>query len=100
MGTIPLMPDIEVKESKENATLSHFGKFLVNIIEGKENLSYEVTLDKDYWKRLTDEKIEPEVLIEKSFRFLLEREPKESILKSFNLKIISKYFPEYEKEII
>jgi len=40
-----------------------------------------------------------EVLIEESFRFLLEREPNTSILASFNLLLIGQYFPEYEKEI-
>ena len=34
-----------------------------------------------------------------SFRFLLEREPKESILRSFDLTVISRYFSEYEREI-
>jgi hypothetical protein len=29
----------------------------------------------------------------------LEREPKESILRSFELTVISRYFPEYEREI-
>jgi hypothetical protein len=37
--------------------------------------------------------------VEESFRFLLEREPKESILRRFNLTVISRYFPEYEREI-
>jgi len=30
-----------------------------------------------------------------TFRFLLEREPKESILGSFELRDIARYFPEY-----
>jgi hypothetical protein len=30
---------------------------------------------------------------------LLEREPKESILNRFDLSVISRYFPEYEREI-
>jgi len=40
-----------------------------------------------------------ERLIEESFRFLLEREPNSSILPSFDLTIIGRYFPEYETEI-
>lgn len=40
-----------------------------------------------------------ETLIEESFRFLLEREPKESILGRFELSVIARYFPEYPKEI-
>ena len=40
-----------------------------------------------------------EELIEESFRFLLEREPNTSILPSFDLPLIGRYFPEYEHEI-
>lgn len=35
-------------------------------------------------------------LVEESFRFLLEREPKEAILGRFDLALISHYFPEYD----
>lgn len=38
-------------------------------------------------------------LLEESFRFLLEREPKESILRRFELPVIAHYFPEYPREI-
>lgn len=41
----------------------------------------------------------PERLIEASFRFLLEREPKEAILASFDLGQIAAYYPEYPAEI-
>jgi len=40
-----------------------------------------------------------ETLVEESFRFLLEREPKESILSAFELPVIGRYFPEYPAEI-
>lgn len=40
-----------------------------------------------------------ERLIEESFTFLLEREPKESILRSFDLMVIARYFPSYPEEI-
>ena len=40
-----------------------------------------------------------EKLLEESFRFLLERESNTSILSAFDLPVISRYFPEYEKEI-
>lgn len=52
-------------------------------------LSDEVHLD------FTNNKISKEELIKFSFEFLLEREPNTSILSSFELNIISKYFPEY-----
>jgi hypothetical protein len=41
----------------------------------------------------------PEALIEASFRFLLEREPKEAILSRFELPVIERYFPEYPRVI-
>ena len=60
---------------------------------------YNVGLDDEYWRDLTGGKIAKEELIKKSFEFLLEREPKESILSRFNLRIINQYFSEFEEEI-
>jgi len=39
--------------------------------------------------------VAPERLLQVSFEFLLEREPKESILQRFELPTIERYFPEY-----
>jgi hypothetical protein len=41
----------------------------------------------------------PEDLVGRSFAFLLVREPKESILRRFDLIEIGRYFPEYERTI-
>lgn len=41
----------------------------------------------------------PEDVVEASFRFLLERESRESILRRFDLPVIGRYFPEYREEI-
>ncbi|MDD5251277.1 MAG: hypothetical protein PHT12_01415 [Patescibacteria group bacterium] len=38
-------------------------------------------------------------LVRRSFEFLLEREPDSSILEEFDLKDISRYYPEYREEI-
>ena len=64
-----------------------------------EEKEYDVSLDDEYWQDLTGGKIAKEELIKKSFKFLLEREAKESILSRFNLRIINQYFPEFEEEI-
>lgn len=85
--------EIIIKEKKE---ISNGWCFSVNI--GENN--FIVELDKKYWQKIMNGKINPEVLIKKSFQFLLKKEPKEAILKKFNLKIISSYFPDYEKYII
>ena len=38
-------------------------------------------------------------VIEASFEFLLAREPKESILRRFDLAVIERYFPDYPQKI-
>lgn len=42
---------------------------------------------------------DPEELVRASFAFLLEREPRESILRRFELPIIERYFPGYRSWI-
>ena len=39
---------------------------------------------------------DPHLLVNRSFRFLLQREPATSILGAFDLMEIARYFPEYE----
>lgn len=69
-------------------------------VEGKESgSSHVVTVHRRDLARLTPGDVTASDLVEESFRFLLEREPKESILSRFNLTTIEDYFPEYEKEI-
>jgi hypothetical protein len=73
--------------------------FRVRVIEAGSESVHEVTLSAKDYQRLTGGKVEPSELIRKSFQFLLERESKESILSRFDLSVISRYFPEYEREI-
>ena len=49
--------------------------------------------------RLSPDASDPEDLVRASFAFLLEREPNESILREFDLPVIGRYYPEYEREI-
>ena len=48
---------------------------------------------------LTKNNISKEELLNFSFNFLLERESNASIFYSFDLSVISKYFPEYTKKV-
>jgi hypothetical protein len=41
----------------------------------------------------------PEKLVRESFAFLLEREPRESIMRAFELPIIGRFFDDYADEI-
>jgi hypothetical protein len=60
---------------------------------------HEVTVTQAVLERLAPGADDPVDLVRRSFAFLLEREPKESILRSFDLPVIGHYFPEYESEI-
>ena len=74
-------------------------EFRVRIIEKASQTTHTVTIQQADYTRLTGGMIGPEELVRWSFEFLLEREPKESILGRFDLSVISRYFPEYEREI-
>jgi hypothetical protein len=74
-------------------------KFRVRVIEAGSETTHDVTVSRNDYTRLTSGKTEPEELVRRSFEFLLEREPKESILTRFDLSVIGRYFPEYEREI-
>ena len=74
-------------------------EFLVIVTEADSKTEHNVALNDAYYQRLTQGKIPKEELIKKSFRFLLKREPKESILSKFDLRIIKGYFPEYEEKM-
>jgi hypothetical protein len=73
--------------------------FRVRVTEGRTESVHQVTLDPKDHAGLSGGAVEPEELIRKSFEFLLERESKESILSRFDLTVISRYFPEYERDI-
>jgi hypothetical protein len=75
-------------------------EFQVTVREGETETRHRVTLEKSDYSKLVGEETSPEALVEESFRFLLEREPKESILGSFDLMVIGRYFPEYRREIV
>lgn len=72
--------------------------FEVTVI-GSSTTKHVVTVNADYCQKLTEGKVAPETLIEKSFEFLLEKESNASILSRFELSVIGRYFPEYEKTI-
>lgn len=74
-------------------------EFQVTVTERGGETHHRVTLHKADYERLAGCRASPEALVTESFRFLLERERKESILRSFDLTVISRYFPEYEREI-
>jgi hypothetical protein len=75
------------------------GEYRVRVTDGRSETSHVVTLRPEDCQRLAGGTAQPEELLKRSFEFLLEREPKESILARFDLPVIARYFPEYEREI-
>ncbi len=63
-------------------------EFLVNVRQGGGESRHHVTLSRETAARLTD-RHPAETCVEAAFRFLLDREPKESILGRFDIAVIA-----------
>ena len=87
-----------MSQKLEVATVSE-GTFRVRVIEGKGETLHVVTLKAADYERLANLKVEPAELVRMAFEFLLENEPKESILGRFDLLLIGRYFPNFETEM-
>jgi len=73
---------------------------VVSVDDGRRPpTSHEVAVTKADLARLAPAASSPDDLVRRSFTFLLEREPKESILRRFDLMVIARYFPAYERTI-
>lgn len=72
--------------------------YRVTVTEADGSTLHEVTAEAAALDRLGAGST-PEQVIEASFRFLLDREPKESILSRFHIEVISRYFPEFPAQI-
>jgi hypothetical protein len=89
------MAEIDVQTTEKEGEY----EFRVTVRESSGETRHRVTLKKSDYEDLVGGKATPEELVRESFRFLLEREPKESILGSFDLLVINRYFPEYRAKI-
>ena len=72
--------------------------FMVTV-KDRTSTTHTVTVDPSYHEKVTGGRVSAEKLVEKSFEFLLERESNTSILSTFDLPVIGRYFPEYENTI-
>ena len=85
---------IQVKQTGDGDPM----RFEVAVTGGGTTTRHEVTLSAGDYERLARGN-SPERLIEAAFRFLLDREPKESILRRFDVKVIETYFAEFERKL-
>lgn len=68
-------------------------------VDGSPTTTHQVRLSEAYYQKLARGRVSREGLITRSFEFLLERESNTSILRSFDLPLIGRYFPAFETEI-
>ena len=68
-------------------------------VYANETTSHKVTVTDEIHFKLTKNKLTKSQLLEKSFEFLLNREPNTSILFAFEIQVISNYFEEYEDHV-
>ena len=75
--------------------------FLCEVAVGTDAAAthHAVTVGRADLARLAPGHYDPQRLVSASFAYLLAREPREAILRSFELPIIERYFPGYEAEI-
>ena len=85
------MATIEVRDLGDNL-------FRVTV-RARSTTEHEVTVRPDYAAALAGADADTAALVERSFEFLLEREPNTAILSHFDLSVIERYFPEYRREI-
>ena len=72
---------------------------LVRVREGPFATEHRVTVAPGDLERLDPGAGDPERLVRAAFDFLLEREPASSILRSFDLPVIGRYFPGWEDDV-
>ena len=86
---------IEIKCTADGDPL----EFAVIVRNGASETRHQVTIARALCQRFCAGKHTREQCIDAAFRFLLDREPKEAILRRFDVKVISRYFPEFEREL-
>ena len=69
--------------------------FLVKV-SAANSTEHRVTLTDTYWEQIWNRRLPKNDVIARAFAFLLEREPNTSILRTFDLPVIQRYFGEYE----
>ena len=69
------------------------------VVTTQSTTTHFVTISDAIHTKLTNGKISKEILLEKSFEFLLAREPNTSILSQFKIEVISQYFPDYANSV-
>lgn len=90
------MEPIQIFKKKEDALIWEYAVLLGH---ESRDVGFLVKIDRRHWEELTGGRESPEQLVKKCFRFLLKKQSKYSILRSFDLREVHKRFPEFESEM-
>lgn len=88
-------PTIQVQQTGTGEPM----EFSVIMREGTTETRHQVTMKRADYDRLTGGTVAAGRCIQAAFEFLLDHEPKESILGGFDVSIIATYFPSFPREI-
>ena len=92
MGTCHDMTALQITPMEPE----HYG---VQVEEGDTVTSHRVTVPSALLDDLDMRDVDPTVILEESFGFLLDREPATSILEEFSLEDVPRHFPEFYDEL-
>lgn len=73
-------------------------QFEVAVQDRRGESLHLVTMSKVDFERLAPGTVTPGECIRAAFLFLLDREPRESILRRFDVSVIERYFPDFTRE--
>jgi hypothetical protein len=91
------MADIEVTPTGQTDEELQFD---VTVSEAGSTSRHVVTLQRADLDEHSDRFSSPEDFVERCMDYLLEREPKESILARFDVRDIGTYFPEFNRDVL
>ena len=90
------MEPIQIFKKTEDAVM---WEYMVILGHEARDVGFLVKITRQHWEELTNGREAPEQLIKKCFRFLLKKQSKYSIVRSFDLREVHKRFPEFEDEM-
>jgi len=90
------MEPIQVFKKTEDASM---WEYTVLLGHESRDVGFLVKITRQHWEDLTDGRESPEQLIKKCFRFLLKKQSKYSIVRSFDLQEVHKSFPDFKDEM-
>ena len=70
--------------------------FDVIVRDLRDESRHRVTIEANEAERWAKFAAEPSRCVEAVMRFLLDREPKEAILSVFDMRVVRRYFPEFD----